>query len=280
MTITASQVRELRDLTGAGMMNCKEALQETGGDFEAAVDFLRKKGLKSADKKADRAASEGRVFASIDADGRGGNLVSINCETDFVARTPNFDALLEGLVAHIAAEKPGDAAAMVDQAWAAGGTVGDMIKETIGKLGENMILAGAGRIECADGWVGSYIHHNQKVGAIAAVRTSASQADAAETLKNLCMHCAANHPAGLNRDEVPEATVEREKAIYMEEVQDKPEAIQDKIMAGKLDKYFAGICLNEQPWIWDDKSSTRAAVKAALGEDAEILGFYCFKIGG
>lgn len=279
MTISASQVKELRDQTGAAMMDCKEALQETGGDFEAAVDFLRKKGLKSADKKASRATSEGRVFASIDADGKGANLVSVNCETDFVARTPDFEALLEGLCAHVGSQKPESAEAMLEQAWASGGTVADAVKETIGKLGENILLAGAGRIECEDGWVGSYIHHNQKVGAIAAVKTSKTQEEAAETLKNLCMHCTANNPLGLNRDEIPEAVVEREKAIYMDEVKDKPEEIQEKIMGGKLDKYFAGICLNDQPWVWDDKSSTSAAIKAALGDDAEILGFIRYEIG-
>ncbi len=260
-------------------MDCKEALQETDGDVEAAIDFLRKKGLKSADKKASRTASEGRVFATMASDGKAANIVSVNCETDFVARTPDFDALLESLCAHVESEKPADAAAMLDQAWSGGGTVGEAIKETIGKLGENILLAGAGSLECADGWVSSYIHHNQKVGVVAAVKTSKSQDEAAEILKNLCMHCAANHPVGLNRDEIPETTVEREKAIYMDEVKDKPEEIQEKIMAGKLDKYFAGICLSEQPWIWDDKSTTSAAVQDVLGDDAEIMGFIRFQIG-
>jgi len=279
MTITASQVRELREQTGAGMMDCKEALQETGGDFEAAVDFLRKKGLKSADKKSSRAASEGRVFAAMDADGKGASLISVNCETDFVAKTPDFEALLGDLCAHVASNNPADAAAMLEQAWGEEGTVADAIKETIGKLGENILLAGAGRIECPDGWVGSYIHHNQKVGVVAAIQTSKAQDEAAEVLKNLCMHCAANNPAGLNRDEVPEETVEREKAIYMDEVKDKPEEIQEKILGGKLDKYFAGICLNEQPWVWDDKITTQAAVADALGDDARIVGFIRFQIG-
>ena len=279
MTITASQVKELRDQTGAAMMDCKEALQESGGDFEAAVDFLRKKGLKSADKKASRATSEGRVFATVDADGKGANLVSVNCETDFVARTPDFEALLESLCAHVASEKPADAEAMLAQAWAEGDTVTEAIKGTIGKLGENILLAGAGRLECEEGWVGCYIHHNQKVGAIAAIKTSKGQDEAAEILKNLCMHCTANNPLGLNRDEISEAVVEREKAIYMDEVKDKPEEIQEKIMSGKLDKYFAGICLNDQPWVWDDKSTTSAAIKEALGDDAEILGFIRYQIG-
>ena len=261
------------------MMDCKEALQESSGDFEAAVDFLRKKGLKTADKKASRATSEGRVFATMGSDGKAANLVSVNCETDFVARTPDFEALLESLCAHVQSEKPADAAAMLEQAWGGGGTVAEAIKETIGKLGENILLAGAGSLECADGWVGSYVHHNQKVGVLAAIRTSKSQYEAAEILKNLCMHCAANDPVSLDRDEIPEATVEREKAIYMDEVKDKPEEIQEKIMTGKLDKYFAGICLNEQPWVWDDKSTTKAAIQAILGDDAEIMGFLRFQIG-
>jgi len=226
MTISASQVRELRDQTGAGMMDCKEALQETGGDFESAVDFLRKKGMKSAEKKASRAASEGRVFVTIDEDGKGANLVSVNCETDFVARTPDFEAMLEGLCAHIAQEKPADAEQMLEQAWAEGGTVAEAIKQTIGKLGENILLAGAGRLECGDGWVGSYIHHNQKVGVIAAVTTSKGSDEAMEVIKQLCMHCAVHNPAGLNRDEIDEGTIDRERAIYMDEVKDKPENIQ------------------------------------------------------
>jgi len=261
------------------MMDCKEALQETDGNFEAAIDFLRKKGLKSADKKASRVASEGRVFATMDSDGKGANLVSVNSETDFVARTPDFEALLERLCAHVESEKPADAEAMLEQDWSGGGNVSDAIKETIGKLGENILLAGAGRLECADGWVGAYIHHNQKVGVVAAVKTSKSQDEAADILKNLCMHCAANNPASLKRDEIPEATVEREKAIYMDEVKDKPEEFQEKIMAGKLDKYFAGICLNEQAWVWDDKTTTSAAIQDALGDDAKIVGFIRFQIG-
>jgi len=261
------------------MMDCKEALQETDGDSEAAVDFLRKKGLKSADKKASRAASEGRVFATMDPDGKGANIVSVNCETDFVARTPDFETLLGSLCAHVGSEKPADAAEMLEQGWADGGSVADAIKETIGKLGENILLGGAGRLECADGWIGSYIHHNQRVGVVAAIKTSKSQDEAAEILKNLCMHCAANSPMALGREEIPEATIEREKAIYMDEVKDKPEEIQEKIMGGKLDKYFAGICLNEQPWVWDDKTTTTAAVQDALGDDATIAGFIRFQIG-
>lgn len=279
MTISASQVRELRDQTGAGMMDCKEALKETEGDFESAVDFLRKKGMKSAEKKASRATSEGRVYVTTDEGGKAANLVSVNCETDFVARTPNFEALLESLCEHVARENPVDAEAMLDQAWAEGGTVADAVKGTIGKLGENILLAGAGRLECASGWVGSYIHHNQKVGVIVALETSKAEDEAAEIIKQVCMHCAVHNPAGLSRDEIAAETVERERAIYMDEVKDKPENIQEKIVEGKLDKFFAGICLNEQPWVMDDKSTTGGAIKAALGDDAHIVSFLRFQIG-
>ena len=278
MTISASQVRELRDQTGAGMMDCKEALKETEGDFESAVDFLRKKGMKSAEKKASRATSEGRVFVTTDDGGKAANLVSVNCETDFVARTPNFEALLEALCAHVARENPSDSEVMLEQAWADGGTVSEAIKGTIGKLGENILLAGAGRLECPSGFVGSYIHHNQKVGVIVALETSKSQEEASEIIKQVCMHCAVHNPAGLNRDEIDSETVERERAIYLDEVKDKPENIQEKIVKGKLDKYFAGICLNEQPWVMDDKSSTSAAIKAVLGDDAHIVSFLRFQI--
>jgi elongation factor Ts len=278
MTISASQVRELRDQTGAGMMDCKEALKETGGDFDSAVDFLRKKGMKSAEKKASRATSEGRVYVTTDEDGKAANLVSVNCETDFVARTPNFEALLEALCAHVARENPADAETMLEQTWAEGGTVAEAVKGTIGKLGENILLAGAGRLECPGGWVGSYIHHDQKKGVIVALQTSKGQEEASETIKHVGMHCAVYNPAGLNRDEIDGDTVARERAIYMDEVKDKPENIQEKIVEGKLDKFFAGICLNEQPWVMDDKSTTGAAIKAALGDDAHIVSFLRFQI--
>ena len=279
MTISASQVRELRDQTGAGMMDCKEALKETGGDFDSAVDFLRKKGMKSAEKKASRATSEGRVYVTVDEGGKAANLVSVNCETDFVARTPNFEALLESLCAHVARENPADAETMLEQSWAEGGTVAEAVKGTIGKLGENILLAGAGRLECPGGWVGSYIHHDQKKGVIVALHTSKGQEEASELIKQIGMHCAVYNPDGLSRDEIDAQTVERERAIYMDEVKDKPENIQEKIVEGKLDKFFAGICLNEQPWVMDDKSTTAAAVKAALGDDAQIMSFLRFQIG-
>lgn len=279
MAISASDVSRLREQTGAGMMDCKKALEATAGDFEQAVDHLRKQGLKSADKKAGRATGEGRVFARIDADGRGGTLVAVQCETDFVARTPDFDRLLQELCEHVEEHEPRSIEEMLRQPWRGGETVETMMRATIGRLGENLQLAAATRLALSDGQVGAYVHHNQKVGAIAAVRTPAPRERAQEVLKTLCMHIVAKAPIAARRDEVPAERIERERAIYLEEVKGKPENIQEKIVGGKLDKYFAETVLTEQPWVLDDSLSVAAALERELGKGTHLVSFVRYAVG-
>ncbi len=278
--ISATLVRDLRERTGAGMMDCKQALEATGGDFEGAVDWLRKKGLKSADKKASRETQEGRVFGRVSADGKSGTLVAVACETDFMARTPDFEAFLEHLVEHVAAHKPADAAALMGQVWKATGTsVEEAIKSLIGKLGENIQVAGLWHVANPSGFVGSYIHHNHKVGVMVSVTTQAERATAEDALRNLCMHIAFANPEGLSRDEIPADAAQRERAIYLEEVQGKPENIREKIVAGKLDTWYADRVLEEQKWVHDNSKSVAKALVDLLGPGTKIQAFRRFSIG-
>ncbi|TDJ71116.1 MAG: translation elongation factor Ts [Planctomycetota bacterium] len=277
--ITAQLVRDLREKSGAGMMDCKKALTATGGDFEAAFDHLRKSGLKAADKRLGRATGEGRVSAVIADDGRSGSMVALSCETDFVARTTDFEAFLGDLGAHVLEHRPGDVPAALGQPWKGEGTVEDALKLTISKLGENILVSAVERFENPAGYVVAYVHHDLKKGAIVSVTTDAGVAAAEAVLRDLCMHIVVYSPEGLSRDEISAREIEREKDIYREEVKAKPEEIQDKIIAGKLEKFFAARIVTEQPWVKDDKLTVQKALENALGTGARIAGFARVEVG-
>lgn len=278
MDITAAMVRELRDKSGAPMMDCKKALTETGGDMEAAIDHLRKAGLKSAEKKASREMGEGRVVAR--SNGSLGVIAAVTCETDFVAKTPDFEGFLETLQNHLMEHRPADAGTLAGQAWAdGGGSVEEAIKQLVGKLGENISVPRVAVYENAKGRVGSYVHHNDKVGVLVSVTTDKGD-EAEAVIKDLCLHIAAIKPEYLTREEVPADDLEREKDIYREEVKGKPENIQEKILTGKLEKYYADRILPEQPWVKDDKTTVQKALEQALGAGAKIEAFSRFEIGG
>jgi elongation factor Ts len=278
--ITPGMVRDLRERTGAGMMDCKKALEATRGDFEGAIDHLRKQGLKSADKKAGRTTGEGRVTSTIGPSGRVGAMAAVACETDFVTKTADFQAFLDDLCQHVAENAPASLDDLARQRWkGTDQTVEDAAKSLVGKVGENCRIVGARRLENPQGFVETYIHHNHKVGVLVSVTTSADREKAREPLRDLCMHIAFSRPDGLSRAEIPAETVEREKAIYMEEVKGKPPEMAEKIVAGKLEKFFAGRILPEQPWIRDDKVTVQKALERALGPGTKIEEFACFVIG-
>ena len=282
MAITAKMVSELRERSGAAMMECKKALTETGGDVEAAVDFLRKSGLKGAEKRAGRDMAEGRVGVHIADGGRAGSIVALTSETDFVARTDDFAALLVDLCKHVTEHNPDNAAAMLDQPLAGrDAAVGVAIKSLSGKLGENMQVAQLQRYENEAGCVGSYVHHDGKSGALISVTTKAPVADATAFLKNLGMHIAAIRPAALSREDIAADVVERERKIIMEseEMLSKPEDKREMIAKGKLEKFYAGSALLEQPWVLDPKTTVKKALAAALGDDAKIEAYSLFLVG-
>lgn len=279
MQITATMVKELREQTGAGLMDCKKALAETSGDIEAAVDWLRKKGMKSAAKKAGRETAEGRVWAAIAPDGRSGALIALACETDFVAKTDDFNQFVEGLAKHVLANKSASVEACLAQDWAGGGTVEDALKGVIGSLGENMQLAGVAYLEVADGYVGSYIHHDNKKGVLTAIRTGADLAATSDMARDVGMHVTALNPAGLNREDVPEDVVERERAIYMESVQNKPEEMREKIVEGMLGRFFKEQVLEEQGFAKDMDKKVSKVVEDTLGKGSAITAFRRFVVG-
>lgn len=280
MAISAADVRNLREKTGAPMMDCKKALEATDGDMAAAEDHLRKLGLKAAGKKVGRATGEGRCSFKVTEDGKRGAMVALACETDFVAATEDYNKFVADLCDHVLEHKTPSVTALLEESWSGGGTVQDALTETIGKLGENMSIADIKFIEQADGYVGGYIHHNQKVGVLAGIQTGAEREATEATLKQLGMHAAALPPTALSRDDIDSELVEREKAIYREEVKNKPEDIQDKIIGGKLNKFFAGVALREQPWVMDDSMSVEKAVEKALGGGSLITDYARFAIGG
>ena len=281
MEVTAQMVKELRTRTGAGIMDCKEALKENEGDFEEAVRYLREKGLSSAAKKAGRAASEGQVYASLVEDGRMGVLVEVNCETDFVARTEDFQALLDTVASHVKDNGGDDLAEALKE----------VTTEAIAKLGENIVVARGERVVLGDndsGKVVSYIHPGGRIGVLLEMvcETSERADDAAfgETARDLAMHIAASSPQFLSEDRIPEVVLQSEREILLAQQKDsgKPENILEKIVEGRINKYKKEICLLDQPFVKDTDKTVQAYLKdksAELGEDIRVSSWSRFQLG-
>ncbi|MEZ6017195.1 MAG: translation elongation factor Ts [Planctomycetota bacterium] len=277
--ITAAMVRELRDKSGAAMMDCKKALEATQGDIEGAFDELRKRGLKAAAKKEGRATGQGRLAAHLSEDGRKGAMVALACETDFVANTDDFNSFLSKLAAHAFEHAPADVATMLGQNWVDGGTVSDALQTLIGKLGENMQIADVAVYSGGDGQVGAYVHHDNMKGALVHVKTGADKAKAEEALKSLCMQIVVFSPLALDAKGVSADLIEREREIGRQGLEGKPAEIQEKILAGRMEKFFADNTLVGQPWIRDDKTTVAKAMVAALGAGSEVVAFRRFQLG-
>ena len=293
MEITASLVKDLREKTGAGMMDCKKALSETAGDFEKAVEFLRKKGIASAAKKAGRATKEGTVTAWVSNDSRSGIVLEINCETDFVARTEQFKTLVSDVTHQIAQAKPATLETLMAQPFVrdAGKTIQMLLAETIATLGENMSIRRFSHFEgSADGKsaVVSYIHGEGKVGVIvefAVGGSSTATLDAFKTYaRDVAMHVAAAQPQYVHSDEVPADLIAKEKEIALAQMQsqNKPQNVLEKIAEGKIKKFFEEICLVNQPFVKDPaKTITQLTQEVAksLGQDLAIRRFTRFVLG-
>ncbi len=275
MAITAKMVQELRERTGAPLMDCKRALEQSSGDLEAAVDQLRKSGLKSAEKLAGRSTAEGRVRARIEPGAAVGSILALTSQTDFVAKTPEFVALAEALAAHVARHAPGSVEELLCQELDGGGVVGQAVQSLAGKMRENMRVASLARFENRRGRVGAYVHHDQKQGALISLTSSRPAAEIDAFLKSLAMHVVARRPIALARAQIPSEAVERERAVHQgsDEVLSKPVEKRAQIAQGKLEKFFAGAALLEQPWVLDEKVNVLAALTAALGPDARIEAF-------
>ncbi len=277
--ISASDVKKLREQTGAGMLDCKKALDENKGDFEAAVDWLRKKGLATAAKKSGRVAAEGLVAVAVD--GSKGAIIEINSETDFVARNEQFQALV---------------AEFAKAAIAAGGDIeklksekGDQVTKAIATIGENISLRRAALVTVSEGVVASYIHSAAKpgmgkIGVLVGVESKADKAALNEVGKQIAMHIAAANPIALTRAEVPASNLEREKEIFAEQARasGKPADIIEKMVVGRINKFYGEVVLPEQLFIIDGKTKVEDVVKAKekeIGAPIKLTQFVHFKLG-
>ena len=284
--ITAASVKELRERTGAGMMDCKKALAETAGEMEAAIDWLRAKGLSAAAKKAGRTAAEGLVGVAVE--GHRGAVVEVNSETDFVAKNEQFQDFVRN-VAQLALEHGADVEALAAAAYPGGGTVADALTENIAKIGENQSLRRAAVIEVGEGAVVSYVHNQVspglgKIGVLVALESAAASEILLTLGKQIAMHIAAAHPLALRAEDLPAELIERERSIALEKAKEsgKPQNIVDKMVEGGLAKFRKENALLTQIFVIDNKTPIAEVVAATASEAGtaiDVTGFVRFQIG-
>ena len=278
MSFTVEDVKSLREKTGAGMMACKEALKACDGKIDEAVEYLRKKGIASAEKKTGRSTGDGLIEFAIAPDGLKAAMVEVNCETDFVAKTDQFRQLTTE-IANWALGQDKETLAAGDLP----APLAEQMKQTIAKIGENIQFKRGMKITASSGVIEGYLHLGSKLGVLVEVAGSSSGA-ARELARELALQVAAANPQVVSRDRVPAEMVEKEKDIYREQVRGagKPENVVEKIVSGKLDKFYSEICLMEQPYIKDPQKSVEAVVKEAivkLGENITVKGFARYRLG-
>jgi len=286
VSIAAAQVKELREKSGAGMMDCKKALTETGGDLDAAVDWLRKAGIVAAAKKADRVAAEGLV--AIAASGTGGAIVEINAETDFVSRNDVFQDFVTR-VAKIALDYKGDLKAIKGAGLSGNGTVAEGLQELIATIGENVELRRAAALEVPNGVVASYVHNATapnlgRIGVLVALESDGDTEKLAALGRQLAMHVAATAPRWTDVGDVDPGVLERERNILSEQAKasGKPDEIIAKMVEGRLRKYYEEVVLLDQIFVIDGESRVRKVVEAAgveIGAPVTVAGFVRFLLG-
>ena len=285
--VTAGLVKELRDKTGAGMMDCKKALNETAGDMEAAVDWLRKKGLAAAAKKAGRVAAEGLVAVSVQ-DGSGA-VVEVNAETDFVARNDQFQSFVAA-VAELAVTTDGDVEALKAATLpSAGHSVAEEVTGLVATIGENIGLRRVAHLAVKDGVIASYVHNAAapsmgKIGVLVALESQADKEALAALGKQIAMHVAAARPEALDIGDVDPTAIERERAVLEDQARasGKPEQIIGKMVEGRLRKYYEDVVLLEQVYVIDGESRVRQVVEKAakdLGAPVTLSGFVSYRLG-
>ncbi|MCG0237995.1 MAG: translation elongation factor Ts [Firmicutes bacterium] len=287
--ITAAMVKELREKTGAGMMDCKKALEEAGGDINRAIDILREKGLAAAAKKAARVAAEGLIAAHVSGDGKVGALVEVNCETDFVARNEEFRTFALTLARQVAEKAPADLEALLKQPYAGGDgvTVEEFVKGLVAKIGENQSVRRFVRMAVdGEGVVHHYIHGGTDAGRVGVlVQVAGSSAPAVHELAHeLCLQIASMRPQYLRREEVPEEVLEHERQVQRQKAlnEGKPEKIVDRIVQGQIEKFFRENVLLEQAWVKDDKKKIADLVREysqKVGAELQVVRFARFEVG-
>ncbi|WP_421759917.1 translation elongation factor Ts [Devosia sp.] len=287
MSVTAQQVKELRDMTGVGMMDCKKALAETGGDMEAAIDWLRTRGLAKAAKKAGRVAAEGLV--GINIEGTKGSIAEVNSETDFVARNDQFQSIV-GNVAKLALDAAGDVGKLSEMPYPGSGrSVSAELTDAIAKIGENMNLRRTATLTVSDGIIGSYVHNTVKpglgkLGVIVALESTGDKAALANLGKQIAMHIANTNPLSISPDDIDQDVVARERAIFTEQAKEsgKPAEVVAKMVEGRVRKFYEESTLLAQTFVIDGETKVGDVVKNAekeVGAPIKVTGFVRYALG-
>ena len=271
--VSASQVKDLREKTGAGMMDCKKVLTETDGDMEKAIELLRERGIAKAAKKSDRIAAEGLVAAYVSEDGKVGAVVEVNSETDFVAKNDEFKAFVADVAEQVAKQNPANVEELLaEKSIKEDKTVGEVLTDKIAKIGENMSIRRFARFE-SNGLIEKYIHGDGKIGVLVELNGGDS-----EVAKDVCMQIAAAKPEFLNRESVPAERLEKEMEILKAQAMNegKPEAIAEKIVQGRVGKFYSEICLVEQEFV---KNPDMKVSELLSSKGAEAVRFARFEKG-
>lgn len=285
--ITAAMVKELREISGAGMMDCKNALTENAGNMEASVDWLRAKGITKAEKKSGRTAAEGLVAYASDS--HKAVVVEVNSETDFVARNDAFQDIVRN-VANVAIHTDGSHEVIANSMYPGSEkSVADVIKDAVGTIGENMSFRRSAMLHVKDGVVATYMHNQVadglgKLGVLVAIETIGGHDEARAFARQVAMHVAATNPLALTAEEVDPAAVERERAIFVEQAREsgKPDAILEKMVDGRIRKFYEEVVLLKQAFVINPDLTVEQALKAAektIGAPAKITGFVRFALG-
>lgn len=285
MGVSIDDVKKLREMTGAGMLDCKKALEEAGGDMEKAKEILRIKGLAKAEKKAGRETKEGVVHVKLSEDRKRGVIVEVNCETDFVAMNEEFRKLVEDIALHILSveenrNKEGEGTEILSQPFFkdSSKTLEEVIKEAIAKIGENIRLSRFSRMD-AEGYLHSYIHGGGRIGVLLEFKAGSLDEKTMRTVQDVAMQIAAMKPEFVSRERVPQEVIEREKRILSEQArrEGKPEHIIERIVEGKLRRFFEEKVLLDQPFIKDEE---RTVGEFLEGTGVEVVRFVRFEVGG
>jgi elongation factor Ts len=275
MAISSETIKNLRDKTGAGMMDCKRALEATNGNMDAAIEYLRKKGAAVAQKRADRTAKEGIIVTKVSPDGKTGVVVEVNCETDFVGKSVDFVAFADAVADAAAKAKPktlGDLAALPLQG---GKTVADMMNNLLGKVGEKIELRRYALMETKEGTIYSYTHLGSKIGVLVELAKIGADGEGTVVGRDVAMQIAAMNPMSISREQVGKDVIARELEIYNEK---KPPLIQEKIALGRLEKFFQEMCLLEQVFIKDGTKTVKEYL-ADAGKGATVVRFHRYQLG-
>ena len=284
MAISADMVKKLREQTGAGMMDCKKALTETNGDFDKAVTLLREKGIAVAAKRETKSASEGLIGCVVSSDNKVGAMVEMNCETTFVAKTPEFVDLCKGLASYVAESADiADLDALLETSYKDGRSVKELVSELMGKIGEKLAVTRFVKF-ATDSIIGSYVHMGDQIGVLVELTGAKASDDAINLAKDVAMHIAWANPDYMKREDISADSIEKERDVHRQWAikEGKPEKIIERIVDGRMKEYYSRVCLLEQPFIKDEDQTIEDLVKAAskaTGEDIKIARFVRYRVG-